>query len=101
MVLPTSPQLRDGFGDLSSLTPAQLQRLLDPLIPQKLMYSLYLVASLCNSRVTTTVRCSGGVGMNAIGEGFRRRLSLWWGIYWLWFGWSLSWDLGRPVVFWT
>ena len=50
MVLPTSPQLKDGFGDLSAITPAALHTLLDPHIPQKLMYSLYLVASLCSGK---------------------------------------------------
>ena len=50
MVLPTSPQLKDGFGDLSAVTPAKLHTLLDPHIPQKLMYSLYLVASLCSGK---------------------------------------------------
>ncbi|KAF0306991.1 Ubiquitin carboxyl-terminal hydrolase 34 [Amphibalanus amphitrite] len=50
MVLPTSPQLKDGFGDLSAVTPSTLHTLLDPSIPQKLMYSLYLVASLCSGK---------------------------------------------------
>ena len=52
MVLPTSPQLKDGFGDLSAVSPATLHTLLDPHIPQKLMYSLYLVASLCSGKET-------------------------------------------------
>ena len=46
MVLPTSPQLKDGFGDLSAVTPATLHTLRSP----KLMYSLYLVASLCSGK---------------------------------------------------
>ena len=50
MMLPTSPQLKDGFGDLSAVSPATLHTLLDPSIPQKLMYSLYLVASLCSGK---------------------------------------------------
>ena len=61
MVLPTSPQLKDGFGDLSAVTPATLHTLLDPSIPQKLMYSLYLVASLCSGKDAKVGRTGRGV----------------------------------------
>ncbi|KAL0270091.1 UNVERIFIED_CONTAM: hypothetical protein PYX00_007611 [Menopon gallinae] len=46
-LLPTSPKLLQGFQSLESSNEVKLQELLDPSSPQKLMYSLYIVESLC------------------------------------------------------
>ncbi|XP_034942559.1 ubiquitin carboxyl-terminal hydrolase puf [Chelonus insularis] len=50
MLLPTSPTLLQGFQKLEE---ASLPELLDPISPQKLMYSLYIVESLSRRNPST------------------------------------------------
>jgi ubiquitin carboxyl-terminal hydrolase 34 len=50
-LLPTSPKLLQGFQELEKSNDTSLEELLDPTSPQKLMYSLYIVESLCRPAV--------------------------------------------------
>jgi len=49
MLLPTNPNLYQGFTDLDGMNGNSLHSLLDPASPQKLIYSLYIVEALVKS----------------------------------------------------
>jgi len=46
MLLPTNPSIHEGFTNIAGANGETFRALLDPLSPQKLMYSLYIVEAL-------------------------------------------------------
>jgi ubiquitin carboxyl-terminal hydrolase 34 len=46
MLLPTNPSIHEGFTNIGGANQDTFRSLLDPLSPQKLMYSLYIVEAL-------------------------------------------------------